>query len=51
MPHILIHSSVHRPLACFHILAIVNRAAVNIRWASLVAQVVKNLPARWETWV
>ena len=20
-------------------------------WASLVAQVVKNLPARWETWV
>ena len=24
---------------------------VQYSWASLVAQVVKNLPARWETWV
>ena len=24
---------------------------VLIRWASLVAQLVNNLPARWETWV
>ena len=24
---------------------------INIDWASLVAQMVKNLPATWETWV
>ena len=26
-------------------------AALDLSWASLVAQMVKNLPAMWETWV
>ena len=30
MYHIFIHSSVVRPLGCFHVLAIVNSAVVNI---------------------
>ena len=31
MYHILIHSSVDRHLGCFHVLAMVNSAAVNIQ--------------------
>ena len=79
MYHIFfIHSSLNGHLGFFHVLAVVNSAALNIgvhvsfwiivllrymlpglpwwfRWytfqPSLVAQIVKNLPAMWETWV
>ena len=53
-----IHCSVDGCLVCFHVLAVVNCAAVNMHlfelwftlgvWASLVAQLVKNLPAMQE---
>ena len=75
MYHIFIHLSIVGHLGYFHVLAIVNSAAMNIRVcvsfqilfffrysprsgiseshgsSSLVDQVVKNLPAMWETWV
>ena len=75
MYNIFIHLSVVGHLGYFHVLAIVNSAAMNIRVcvsfqilffsrysprngiseshgsSSLVDQVVKNLPAMWETWV
>ena len=41
-------------LSCFNSLAIVNKATMGVLiplQASLVAQLVKNLPAMWETWV
>ena len=54
-----IHSSVDGYLGCFHVLAIVNSAAVNIgvhvsfsvlvSFDWLLAQTVKRLPAMWET--
>ena len=28
-----------------------SKAVIAVMWASLVAQMVKNLPAIWETWV
>ena len=62
MPHIyLIHSSVDRHSSCFHVLAVVNSASINIgehvsfwstvlsRWGFPGASTVKRLPAMQET--
>ena len=39
-------STVSRALCFYHIIDILSGI-----WASLVAQMLKNLPAMWETWV
>ena len=56
---IFFHSSVDEHMACLHVLTIVHHAAN--QWHActfwdfvsmgLVAQMVKNPPAMWETWV
>ena len=43
-----IYSYVLRIYVCIHIC---NTYKYIFIWASLVAQMVKNLPAMWETWV
>ena len=42
---LLIHSSTEGRLGCFQLLALMNKAAINIHVASQVTQWVKNLPA------
>ena len=32
-------------------ITLINKISVHTMWASLVAQMVKNLPTIWETWV
>ena len=50
MPIFFIHSSVDEHLTCFHVLAKLNKCCSK-HWASLVTQLVRNLPTIQETWV
>ena len=45
-----IHSSVDEHLTCFHVLAKLNKCCSK-HWASVVTQLVRNLPTIQETWV
>ena len=46
-----VHLLFHHLVNILMILQIRTMVAFGYEWASLVAQMVKNLPAMWETWV